>query len=605
MSVTSRSVTISRRASAALAATALVLGTPAASWASDPAAPVVPVAPQQPAPVPVEGGVRLTLLHANDLESSLLPETDEAGAEQAGAARFVALVERQRAAAEARGPVLTLAAGDLFLPGPQLDASRLDGTGEVYDALAFDAAGFDASAIGNHDFDLTPDFLADYLDAVSDDAPFVAANLDLSGEPRLQAEVDDGTVVASTVVESAGERFGVIGLTTPELPELTSLGEVRVDPDLAGVANAQAAALEAAGVTKVVLVSHLQDVDNEVALVPQLRGVDVVVAAGGGEVMASPGDALLPGDAVSTDAAGAPLAYPTVVGAADGARVPVVTTSGLYRYVGQLVVDFDAEGRLVAVDDVASRPVPVTSTGPDAVAPDPDVVAEVEEPVAAYVDGLASQVVARTEVPLDGRRDAVRSRETGLGSLVADSLLAAGRTGAAAAGVAPPVVALQNGGGIRNDSVLAAGDVSALDTYDVTPFANFVAVAPELPVEALVAAVDHGAGAGAGSFAQVAGFSYTADPDAPAGARVQTLTLADGTPVVVGGQRVLDGTISVASIDFLLRGSDGYDALDGAAFEVLPTTQQQALQSYLRDDLGGTVTAARYPEAGTGRITQV
>jgi 5'-nucleotidase / UDP-sugar diphosphatase len=171
--------------------------------------------------------------------------------------------------------------------------------------------------------------------------------------------------------------------------------------------------------------------------------------------------------------------------------------------------------------------------------------------------------------------------------------------------VAPPVVALQNGGGIRNDAVLPAGDVSALDTYDVTPFANFVAVAPELPVEAFVAAVDHGAGAGEGSFAQVAGFSYTADPDAPAGSRVQTLTLADGTPVVAGGQRVLDGTISVASIDFLLRGSDGYDALDGAAFEVLPTTQQQALQGYLRDDLGGTVTAAQYPEAGTGRITQL
>ena len=601
---------LSRRTStaSALAAAVLVLGpSAAAARAEAPVAevPVVPVAPQQPAPVPVDGGVRLTLLHANDLESALLPEADETGAEHAGAARFAALVERQRAAAEAGGPVLTLAGGDLFLPGPQLDASRLDGTGELYDALAFDAAGFDASAIGNHDFDLTPDFLADYLDAVSGEVPFVAANLDLSGEPRLQAQADDGTVVTSTVVESAGERFGVIGLTTPELPELTSLGEVRVDPDLAGVANAQAAALEAAGVTKVVLVSHLQDVDNEVAHVPQLRGVDFVVAAGGGEVMASPGDALLPGDAVSTDAAGAPLAYPVVAAAADGARVPVVTTSGLYRYVGQLVVDFDAEGRLVAVDDAASRPLPVTSTGPDAVAPDPDVVAEVEEPVAAYVDGLASQVVASTEVPLDGRRDAVRSRETGLGSLVADSLLAAGRAGAEEAGVAPPVVALQNGGGIRNDSVLPVGGVSALDTYDVTPFANFVAVAPELPVEAFVAAVDHGAGAGAGSFAQVAGFSYTADPDAPAGARVQALTLADGTPVVVGGQRVLDGTISVASIDFLLRGSDGYDALDGAAFEVLPTTQQQALQTYLADDLGGTVTAAQYPEAGTGRIAQV
>ncbi len=551
---------------------------------------------------PRDAGTTVTLLHANDLESALLP-IERDGAPYAGAARFVELLQReQRAAQRAKTPLLTLNGGDNFLPGAQLDASRDEDAERFYDARAFEEGRFDVSAIGNHDFDLGPDFFAEYLGEV-DRTPFVAANLDVSGEPALRARADDGTIVASTVVRDRGQEFGVIGLTTPELPELTTVGEVTVDPDLAGIANAQAAALAERGVDKVVLISHLQDIDNEIALVPQLTGVDVVVGAGGGEVMASPGDPLLPQDAVSTDAAGAPLSYPTVVTAADGAAVPVVTTSGLYRYLGKLVLTFDGEGDLTGFDDGASRPIPVTSTGPDAVQPDRRVARQVEEPVAEYVAELGERVVATTEVPLDGTRAGVRSTETNLGNLVADSLLAAGRQQAEEAGTTPPRVALQNGGGIRNDSVIPAGELTELDTFTVLPFANFVSVAPEVPVAAFVAAVEHGSVAGAGSFAQVAGFSYVVDPAAEEGSRVRQLTLDDGTPVVVDGAVVLEGALSVASIDFLLRGNDGYDAFTDVPFEVFPVAQQEAFADYLQGELGGTVTATDYPEGGEGRIT--
>ena len=43
-----------------------------------------------------------------------------------------------------------------------------------------------------------------------------------------------------------------------------------------------------------------------------------------------------------------------------------------------------------------------------------------------------------------------------------------------------PDVALQNGGGIRSDSIIPAGDISELDTFDMLPFSNFVTVLEEV-----------------------------------------------------------------------------------------------------------------------------
>ena len=562
----------------------------------------------------------LTLLHANDLESSLLPVTGTDGGTYGGADRFVELIQQQQAAvtgkpgvgqAGKRG-VVTVSAGDNFLPGPQLAASE-DSGAPIYDATAFSAAGFDVSIFGNHDFDQTPDFLARWLDDVGSDTAFVSGNLGFAAEPALLAQVQDGTIVRTHVEKIKGEQIGIIGLTTPELPRLTSSRGVTVDPDLAGIANAQAAAYAAAGVDKVVLVSHLQDIDNEVALAGQLRGVDVIVGGGGHELLADPGDPLVPNGTADVPYPKPYGSYPLTPRDAEGKVVPVVTTNALYSYVGRLVVTFDDAGNLLGVDDEASRPLPVIASGPDALPADATVTRTVTQPVQAYVESLRQQVIARTEVPLNGLRNDVRSRETNLGDLVADSLLAAGRRGAAAAGVTAPVVALQNGGGIRNESVLPAGNLTALDTYTVLPFANFVAVAPAMPVSTFIAGVERGLSGGvtggvlqpAGQFAKAAGYRVTYDPSRPVGSRVVDLVLTDGTVLVRGG--VPTGTvptISVATNDFTLRGGDGYP-FDGVAFTVLPVTYQQAFATYLTGDLGGVVTAAAYPVGGTGRITPV
>ena len=92
-----------------------------------------------------------------------------------------------------------------------------------YDALAMDLIGYDAIALGNHDFDFGPEVLAEFIKQVSEsDAPFLSSNLDFSGEPGLQALFDEGRIAASVVVQKNGVRIGIIGATTPNLRSISS-----------------------------------------------------------------------------------------------------------------------------------------------------------------------------------------------------------------------------------------------------------------------------------------------------------------------------------------------------------------------------------------------
>ncbi len=121
---------------------------------------------------------------------------------------------------------------------------------------------------------------------------------------------------------------------------------------------------------------------------------------------------------------------------------------------------------------------------------------------------------------------------------------------------------------------------------------------------------------GTGRFAQISGFSYewsgsetaqVLDPDGNVvtpGTRVQKVVLDDGTVIVTGGAVVPGRDLTVATIDFLARGGDEYP-YRGAPFTTLGATYQQALSNYIRDGLGGVVTAVDYPFGGEGRITEL
>ena len=248
------------------------------------------------------------------------------------------------------------------------------------------------------------------------------------------------------------------------------------------------------------------------------------------------------------------------------------------------------------------------------------------DPVVAFLNDLALNTVGESRIDLDGRRSEVRSRETNQGNLIADALLWQAARLVGNFGVAAPDVALQNGGGVRNDAIVAAGPVSELNIFDMVPFPNFVTVLEGIPREqfkevlenAVSRAVEGDTPGGTGRFAQVSGFSFewsasgtpqTLDPEgevAVAGSRVQKVALDDGTLIVDGGAVVPGPALTVATINFLARGGDEYP-YRGAPFTIMGVTYQQALTNYIKDPAGlaGAITAEDYPPGGEGRITRL
>ena len=546
------------------------------------------------------GGFTLVVLHNNDGESKLLPDS-EAGFP--GVARFAALMKELRAeAARTADGVVALTSGDNFLASRELGVS-LGRAGPLYDSTALSGL-YDAMGLGNHDFDLGPEVTARFIGGFDPPAPFVAANLDFSAEPALRALVDDGRLAASAVVEAGGQPIGVIGAVTPQLPNISSPRRVAVSAVLPAVA-AEVESLTARGVDKIILVSHLQDVAAEAALIPRLSGVDAVIAGGGDDLLRNPGDTCMP----TAEPVGR---YPILVADSEGVEVPLVTAPGGYRCTGALTVVFDAAGR---VTEATGRSVEVGAE----VAPDPGVQAAVVEPLAEAVAAADSQVIGIARVDLDGRRGMVRTAATNQGNLHADALRAAAADLWQSAGAPAPDIAVQNGGGIRNDAMLRAGPVTVGHTWDIAPFGNLVVVG-EVPRETfrvlLEQAVDRAPRA-AGHFAQVSGFTFAYDPSAPAraidrdgdcsvsghpGGRVRDVVLNDGTVIVADGAVVPGDPVVLATVDFLADGGDCYPLAD-IPFTKLGITDQQALANYVSVHLDGVISAARYPPGGGSRIS--
>lgn len=563
---------------------------------------------------PRASAVMLTILHNNDGESQLL--NAGSGLENfGGSARFVTLVNQIRNDRLSAGnSVLTLSSGDNILPGPEFNASLNDGT--FYDAQVLNAINYDAIALGNHDFDFGPDLLADFIGSVN--APYVSANLDFSGNALLQSRFLANEIVKSTTVTSNGVEFGIVGATTENLPFISSPGDVDV-LDVVSNVQAEIDALEAGGVENIILISHLQGIGEDVAVIGQLSGVDIAIAGGGDEFLASgpdalntnPNDVFGPYPLTSFDADGDGPQVATTITNLDGTEVPVVTTQGNYRYLGVLDVEFDGNGNLVGVNNATSGAQLVTN----AITADAGIQSGVIDPVSQALADLASTQVAISEVALDGQRSRIRFEETNLGNLIADSyIFNAQQVNEARGGTlltGDAVVAVANGGGIRNDSILSPGGITELDTFDILPFSNTLTVINDLAAADLLAVIENAVSrvegnlGGTGRFAQVSGFEFTYDPSRDAGNRVLELLLADGT-LLYNSDGFLDTStlIDLVTVNFLAGGGDEYP-LEGFDSELIGISYQRSLLNYIVEGLGGVVSEAQYAAGGEGRITAV
>ena len=436
-------------------------------------------------------------------------------------------------------PVLLLDAGD-SLHG--LPVANLSGGENIVELM--NAVGYTAMTPGNHDFNYGTKRLIELSKLMEFD--LLSANFtDSSGEPVF---------TASKLYQAGSRTVGIVGISTPETLTKTDPRNVsgyEFNPaKMAALVQAEIDALKADGADYVVALGHLGiDASSEpyrsTDLIPQLSGLTVFV------------------DGHSHSA----LEKGQTVKDKDGNDVLLAQTGTQAEALGMVTIDGDT----------------VTASLITEPKEDPSIKALLEEKNAEIAPTLA-EVVASTDVPLDGNRDpGVRTKETNLGDLAADALRY----------VSGADIALTNGGGIRTS--LAAGEVTYGDMNAVFPFGNTV-VTIEITGTDLLAALQNGtayAPAAAGSFAQVSGMSY----------EVLTYLAKDRVQNVMIGNEPLDlaKTYTLATNDFLYAGGDSYTMFANYPKSGEFGALDEALIAYVAEGLGGSV-GSDYKDA-QGRIT--
>ena len=471
-----------------------------------------------------DGPLTVTILHTNDTHAHLESFEPFNQPLQGGVARRYTAIQEVKAEG---GNVLLLDAGDAFQG--TLFFNQWQGKEEAY---FMNTLGYQAMAVGNHEFDSGPATLSAFVDQA--DFPILSANVDVSAEPTLA-----GKIPAYEILDVAGERIGVLGLTTEDTAFMSSPGPNVVFKDFAASAEETVTALEAEGINKIIALTHL-GYRADMELARAVDGIDVIV---GGHSHTALGDGV---------GAGGP--YPTVATAPGGDIVLVVTAYEWGKYLGRLDVTFTADGR---VGSYSGTPIFID----ESFAEDPDIAAAVAE-YAAPIKELRATVVGHSKVDLVGTRELVRWRETNLGNLICDAML----WDTASEGTQ---IAFQNGGGIR--ASIPAGDITMGQILEVLPFGNQIATFG-LKGSDVWAALENGVSQieeRSGRFPHVAGLRFSFDRAREAGSRILSVEVreSDGTYSPIDLQAVY----KMASNNFMRGGGDGYDVFADHAIDAYDT----------------------------------
>ena len=461
--------------------------------------------------------------------------------------------------AENQNRVMLVDSGDLFQG--TLESNFFEGEPVI---RAYNAMGYTAAAIGNHEFDYgpvgpssvarTPD--EDPLGALKKDGrmatfPFLAANVTEKSTGRTPS-----WALPDAIVEVAGARIGIIGLSTPDTPNVTIASNVASlnfgDPVAATISAARE--LRARNVDAIIVIAHMgghctdvKDVhdvascdqhEEAMQLLEHLPAgtIDAYFAGHTHQQMRQfvNGVPALQGLPYSVEFSTLDLWIDRDHHRVDTSRTNLRPLTAICSRV------YSGTERCDARDAPAGATlVPRIFLG-RTIEPDAKIAAV----IAPYLERVAAKrnqsIGARTTAPFRQSSNA----ESEVGDLLADALRRATNTD----------IAFVNSGGIR--AGLRAGNLIYSDVYEVSPFENFPAIvtltgAQISEILRLTTGDDRGV-------MQVSGLRYTYDAakdgdKAPADrSRLVSVTLADGSP--------LDPAklYRVAMPDFLSAGGDGF-----------------------------------------------
>ncbi len=429
----------------------------------------------------------LTILHVNDTHSNLAsggPRLADLEGTRGGIARAASLIGSLRM----NNPnTLLLHAGDVFI-------------GDLFFNVYFGAAelqlmqqlGFDAMAVGNHEFDLTPQVLNSALDNAftSGSFPLLSANLSLDA-PEVQGL---RKYISPFVVKQVGAlKVGIFGMTTPETNVQSQPSPAWVDTNIVGIAAAMVDSLKGRGCSVIICLSHLGVALDQI-VASYVPGIHVIVGGHDHYLFEKPLEITNPA----------------------GATTWIVQANAFYHNLGKLMLTVE----LGTVKLLSYEMFSIDNTIPE----EPTVKAV----VSSLIEGIEQQygkVYTEQIGTVQSHCEEVASdllstgnKDTPIGNLVTDAFRAATGTD----------IAIEVGGSTAQP--LCQGPIVAADVFRVVGYGfntenglGYRIATFELTGEALLAGLEFGLSSielNDEFFVQVSGMRYTYNPKAPASGRL-------------------------------------------------------------------------------------
>ncbi|KAJ8023885.1 5'-nucleotidase [Holothuria leucospilota] len=389
----------------------------------------------------------LTIMHTNDVHARFeqfnrfgadCSEDDEAeGACFGGVARRVTKIKEIRATYD---NTLLLDGGDQFQGTQWFYFYQGRATSHFMNRL-----GYDAMAIGNHEFDLGNAKLIEFLRNVT--FPVLSSNIDASSEPELEALFQK-----SVVLSVSGEMIGIVGYTFYKTPEISKPSSSLIFNEEIPSIQAEVNKLMNSGVNKIIALGHSgYDIDIEIA--KKTVGIDIIVGGHSDTFLYS-------GTPPTDDVVIGP--YPTIIIPENSPedQVLVVQDFTFAKFLGFLQVTFDESGKIISHN---GNPILLDET----VDEDPDTLTEINK-FSETFKNLSRTALGETYVLLVGEKVTCRTQECNLGDVVADAMLESLVSYQSEESWSDVSISILNGGGIR--TTVGQGVITIADVTAVLPF---------------------------------------------------------------------------------------------------------------------------------------
>jgi 5'-nucleotidase / UDP-sugar diphosphatase len=452
--------------------------------------------------------IQLIVLHTNDTHGHPVKFANSPADGAGGLPARATLVKEIRSRYE---NVLVLDAGDINTGRPESNFFKAEP-----DIIGYNYIGYDAMALGNHEFDNSADVLKKQMKQAK--FPFLSANV----------KTKDGKNVATPYIIKSfkGLKVAVFGLTTRDTAVMGGPENVKdlVFEDEVKTANELVPKLRKQADIVIALV-HLGIYENETEgsryLAKNVNGIDLIVDGHSHTMLDKP-------------------IYVNNTPIVQAWQWGMIVGEGVFTIKNRKIESFEWKAVPVNLKEKVKN-----SDGKEEIKFVGNQIDEdrtLLEQLSKYpeqVDKLLSEKIGETSDVFPNKE--VRLKETALGDLVADSMLWYTKN----LGVD---FAIQNSGGIRTD--LPKGDITKKNVYEIIPFDNSTVVV-NLKGSEVKKIFDYIAtiAQGKGAFPQVSeGVSFTINYDKGV-----------CEDVLIGGKPIDEEKIyKIATNSFVATGGDGY-----------------------------------------------